>query len=185
MCLLSHLKRKTHLDAVKKMHDGREPSRDELQRFNIAQIRDVASPLNFNANGVAMNDETKAAREKQKALKRRSRKLKQRMSARGQEWETLNSASNQVSIESPNKAKFRQFLKELDRLISNHSKTVWPSVAVARLDRCLGELSRTFLKAVSSLVFFDLQKKYTRRRTKKMKIKIRTEKLEKKKKNRE
>ncbi|XP_043279180.1 S phase cyclin A-associated protein in the endoplasmic reticulum isoform X2 [Venturia canescens] len=148
VCLLSHLKRKTHLEAVKKMHDGREPSRDELQRFNIAQIRDVSSPQNSNVNGVGTNDETKVAREKQKALKRRSRKLKQRMSARGQEWETQNSTSNQVPIESPNKAKFRQYLKELERLISNHAKTVWPSVAVARLDRCLGELSRTFLKAV-------------------------------------
>ena len=146
MCLLSHLKRKDHLEAVKKMHDGREPSRDELQRFNIVQIRDVTSPSNPNV----CDDETKAAKEKQKALKRRSRKLKQRMTARGQEWETQNSTCVQT-MESTNKAKFRQCLKELERLSANHGKTVWPSNSVARLERCLGETGRTFLKSVSQI----------------------------------
>lgn len=150
--MLSHLKRKTHIEAVKKMHDGREPSRDELQRFNIAQIRDVASPQNANANGT----DTQAVKEKQKALKRRSRKLKQRMVARGQEWETQNASTNVTSVDSPNKPKIRQYLKELERLTANHGKSVWPSVAVARLERCLGEMARTFGKSVSLSEFIDL-----------------------------
>ncbi|XP_012539353.1 S phase cyclin A-associated protein in the endoplasmic reticulum [Monomorium pharaonis] len=141
--LLSHLKGKTHLEAVRNAHDNREPSRDELQRFNIAQIRDVPVSMINNTN---MN---KAAKEKQKALKRRCRKIKQRMSSRGQEWEDkYKSETNQnFSIESTNKAKFRRNLKELDRLYNNHSKSAWSNIALATLERCLGEIVRAFSKS--------------------------------------
>lgn len=142
--LLSHLKSKAHLEAVRKIHDGREPPRDEMQRFNIGQIRDipVSSVNNNNAS------DNKAAKEKQKALKRRCRKMKQRMAARGQEWEEaqISVGGNQPAVESANKAKFRRNLKELDRLSNNHGKTNWPSVAVAGLERCVGEISRAFNK---------------------------------------
>ncbi|KAK0087810.1 hypothetical protein PV325_013994 [Microctonus aethiopoides] len=140
--LLSHLKGKQHLDAVKKMHDGREPSRDELQRFHIAQIKDVHPSSNIGLDN-------KAAKEKQKALKRRSRKLKQRMTLRGQEWENSQSTDNSNNIISTNKTKIRKNLKELDRLCSNHSKVMWSSVAIAGLERCLGEIARTFNKSAS------------------------------------
>ncbi|XP_046428516.1 S phase cyclin A-associated protein in the endoplasmic reticulum-like [Neodiprion fabricii] len=152
--LLTHLKSKAHLEAVRKMHDGREPPRDEMQRFNITQIRDVptSSHTSNNANNNPAND-TKAAKEKQKALKRRCRKMKQRMAARGQEWEDAQTAETggpQTSVESANKAKFRRNLKELDRLCNNHGKTAWPSVAVAGLERCVGEISRAFNKYCAS-----------------------------------
>lgn len=146
--LLSHLKGKAHLEAVRNAHDNREPSRDELQRFNIAQIRDVPVSVvnNNNANS------SKAAREKQKALKRRCRKIKQRMSLRGQEWEDKckNESNQNLSIESANKVKFRRNLKELDRLYNNHSKSAWSTIALAALERCLGEIVRAFSKSVSS-----------------------------------
>jgi len=142
--LLSHLKGKMHLEAVRAAHDNREPSRDELQRFNIAQIRDVAA-VNNNA------DNSKAAKEKQKALKRRCRKIKQRMSLRGQEWEDKHksNANQNLSVESANKAKFRRNLKELDRLYNNHSKSAWSTVALAALERCSGEIIRAFSKSAS------------------------------------
>ncbi|XP_024876365.1 S phase cyclin A-associated protein in the endoplasmic reticulum [Temnothorax curvispinosus] len=143
--LLSHLKGKTHLEAVRSAHDNREPSRDELQRFNIAQIRDVSVTVinNNNANN------SKAVKEKQKALKRRCRKIKQRMSSRGQEWEDkCKSETNQnLSVESANKAKFRRNLKELDRLYNNHSKSAWSNIALATLERCSGEIVRAFSKS--------------------------------------
>ncbi|XP_025994174.1 S phase cyclin A-associated protein in the endoplasmic reticulum isoform X2 [Solenopsis invicta] len=141
--LLSHLKGKTHLEAVRNAHDNREPSRDELQRFNIAQIRDV--PVTVANN----NNANKVAKEKQKALKRRCRKIKQRMSSRGQEWEDKHkSETNQnLCIESANKAKFRRNLKELDRLYNNHSKSAWSNIALATLERCLGEIVRAFSKS--------------------------------------
>ncbi|XP_012341119.1 S phase cyclin A-associated protein in the endoplasmic reticulum isoform X3 [Apis florea] len=141
--LLSHLKGKIHLEAVRNTHDGREPSRDELQRFNISQIRDV--PISIIENNNA--NEIKASKEKQKALKRRCRKMKQRMSLRGKEWEDNHKIDVNQSIESTNKAKFRRNLKELDRLYSNHSKTAWSSVAIAALERCLGEITRAFSKS--------------------------------------
>ncbi|KAK0168683.1 hypothetical protein PV327_002459 [Microctonus hyperodae] len=140
--LLSHLKGKQHLDAVKKMHDGREPSRDELQRFHIAQIKDVHPSSNIGVDN-------KAAKEKQKALKRRSRKLKQRITLRGQEWENSQSTDNINNVISTNKTKIKKNLKELDRLCSNHSKVMWSSVAIAGLERCLGEIARTFNKSAS------------------------------------
>lgn len=145
---MSHLKGKTHVEAVRNTHDGREPSRDELQRFNISQIRDV--PISVVDNN--SSNEIKAAKEKQKALKRRCRKMKQRMFLRGKEWEdnhkteSINQANQ--SIESTNKAKFRRNLKELDRLYNNHSKTAWSSVAIASLERSLGEITRAYSKLV-------------------------------------
>ncbi|XP_070521596.1 S phase cyclin A-associated protein in the endoplasmic reticulum isoform X2 [Cardiocondyla obscurior] len=143
--LLSHLKGKMHLEAVKSAHDNREPSRDELQRFNIAQIRDV--PVNVINNNNANN--SKAVKEKQKALKRRCRKIKQRMSLRGQEWEdkNKNETNQNLSVESANKTKFRRNLKELDRLFNNHSKSAWSNIALATLERCLGEIIRAFSKS--------------------------------------
>ncbi|KAG7198879.1 hypothetical protein KM043_015703 [Ampulex compressa] len=158
--LLSHLKGKAHLEAVRNMHDGREPSRDELQRFNISQIRDVSAAV-VNNNNV---NENKLTKEKQKALKRRCRKVKQRLALRGQEWENIcKNEVNQSSIESTNKAKFRRNLKELERLYENHLKSVWSSVAIAALERCSGEITRAFFKccpldqdAFRSLNGFDI-----------------------------
>lgn len=146
MHLLSHLKGKPHLEAVRNAHDNREPSRDELQRFNIAQIRDVPVTVINNNN----TNNNKAAKEKQKALKRRCRKIKQRMSLRGQEWEDKykNEPNQNLSTESANKAKFRRNLKELDKLYNNHSKSAWTTVALAALERCLGEIVRAFSKSV-------------------------------------
>ncbi|XP_076681810.1 short spindle 3 [Andrena cerasifolii] len=141
--LLSHLKGKTHLDAVRSTHDGREPSRDELQRFNISQIRDLPVSIIDNNH----SNEVKAAKEKQRALKRRCRKMKQRMILRGKEWEDDHKVDANTSAESSNKAKFRRNLKELDRLYNNHSKTAWSSVAIAALERCLGEMTRAFTKS--------------------------------------
>ncbi|XP_032670754.1 S phase cyclin A-associated protein in the endoplasmic reticulum isoform X2 [Odontomachus brunneus] len=143
--LLSHLKGKTHFEAVRNAHDNREPSRDELQRFNIAQIRDV--PVTVQNSSNASN--SKAAKEKQKALKRRCRKIKQRMSSRGQEWEDKRKAevNQNLSAESANKAKFRRNLKELDKLYNNHSKSAWSTITLAALERCLGEITRAFAKS--------------------------------------
>lgn len=144
------MKGRTHLEAVRTAHDNREPSRDELQRFNIAQIRDVPATV-VNSNNA---DNSKAAKEKQKALKRRCRKIKQRMSLRGQEWEDKHKGeiSQNLPAESANKIKFRRNLKELDRLYNNHSKSAWSAVALAALERCLGEISRAFAKSVSSII---------------------------------
>ncbi|XP_076624289.1 short spindle 3 isoform X1 [Colletes latitarsis] len=141
--LLSHLKGKTHLEAVRSTHDGREPSRDELQRFNISQIRDLPVSI-IDCNNT---NEMKAAKEKQKALKRRCRKMKQRMILRGKEWEDDHKVDVNQPTESTNKAKFRRNLKELDRLYYNHSKTAWSSVAIAALERYLGEIIRAFSKS--------------------------------------
>ncbi|KMQ95631.1 s phase cyclin a-associated protein in the endoplasmic reticulum [Lasius niger] len=94
---------------------------------------------------------SKAAREKQKALKRRCRKIKQRMTLRGQEWEDKckNESNQNLSVESANKVKFRRNLKELDRLYNNHSKSAWSTIALAALERCLGEIVRAFSKSCS------------------------------------
>ncbi|XP_058809085.1 S phase cyclin A-associated protein in the endoplasmic reticulum isoform X1 [Phymastichus coffea] len=137
--LLSHLKGKVHCEAVRKVHDGREPCRDELQKFNISQIKDYQSPA---------DTDNRVAKEKQKALKRRSRKIKQRMTARSQEYEDLVKNSDGAHVvDSSNKSKFRRNLKELDKLCQNHAKTTWSVVAVASLERCLGEIARGFSKS--------------------------------------
>lgn len=78
--------------------------------------------------------------------------MKQRMSLRGKEWEDNHRIDVNQSIESINKAKFRRNLKELDRLYNNHSKTAWSSVAIAALERCLGEITRAFTKSVRYII---------------------------------
>lgn len=83
--------------------------------------------------------------------------MKQRMSLRGKEWEDNHKTDVNQSIESTNKAKFRRNLKELDRLYNNHSKTAWSSVAIAALERCLGEITRAFSKSVI-LIYIILKK---------------------------
>ncbi|KAF7989886.1 hypothetical protein HCN44_008560 [Aphidius gifuensis] len=149
VCLLSHLKGKTHIDAVKKIHDGREPSRDELQKFNISHIKDTQIIIHDN-------HDNKIIKEKQKAIKRRCRKLKQRMTSRGQELENLQ--NNNEHFDSVNKSKLRRNLKELDRLCDCHGKTTWSNVAVSGLERCLGEIGRVFNKigAIDQDVFRSL-----------------------------
>lgn len=142
--LLSHLKGRQHSEAVKKVHDGREPGRDELQKYNISQIKD------FQNSTTTISDTRAANKEKLKALKRRSRKIKQRMTARGQEHEDSVKSEEITPIDSSNKSKFRKNLKELDKLCQNHSKTTWSVVAVSSLERCLGEIARSFSKSVSS-----------------------------------
>ncbi|KAJ8667445.1 hypothetical protein QAD02_009108, partial [Eretmocerus hayati] len=138
--LLSHLKSKVHTEAVRRLHDGREPCRDELQKFNISQIKDLQVQT-------STGDENKAAKEKQKALKRRSRKIKQRMTARSQEYEDLSQNGSSSQLDSANKAKFKKNLKEIDKLCQSHAKTPWPITALSSLDRCLGEISRSFSKS--------------------------------------
>lgn len=118
------------MEAVCKKYDGREPCRDELQRFNIAQIREMhVTPS--DANG------TKA-----KALKRRSRKIKQRMAARGQEWEAARQNEPQTTVEAPNKTKIRRNLKELEKLVQNYAKSTCSNVISTNMERFLGDLSR-------------------------------------------
>lgn len=75
------------------------------------------------------------------------------MSLRGQEWEDKckNESNQNLSVESANKVKFRRNLKELDRLYNNHSKSAWSTIALASLERCLGEIVRAFSKSVSSI----------------------------------
>lgn len=139
------MKGRQHTEAMRKVHDGREPCRDELQKYNISQIKD------FQNFSTTLSDNRAANKEKQKALKRRSRKIKQRMTARGQEHEDLLKSEEIISLDSANKSKFRKNLKELDKLCQNHSKTTWSVVAVASLERCLGEITRSFSKSVSNL----------------------------------
>lgn len=134
---------------MRKVHDGREPCRDELQKYNISQIKDFQNSSTTNSDNRAAN------KEKQKALKRRSRKIKQRMTARGQEFEDSLKGEDLNSLDSSNKSKFRKNLKELDKLCQNHSKTTWSVVAVASLERCLGEIARSFSKSVSDFKFIN------------------------------
>lgn len=153
MHLISHLRGKTHLEAVRKMHDGREPNRDDLQKFNIAQIKDVQQQQQQSNGAATSHDDNKVAKEKQKALKRRSRKIKQRLSSRSQEYEESVKSESSSAVDSTNKSKFRKSLKELEKLCQNQSKTIWSVANVASLDRYLGDIIRGFSKFVCLTYF--------------------------------
>lgn len=143
---MSHLKGKSHSEAVRKLNEGREPSRDELQKFNISQIKDYQQQQQSGGD-----EESRIVKERQKALKRRSRKIKQRMIARNVvPSTTLIVQSNTIAAnDSTNKTNFRRNLKELDKLCQDHARSIWSAAPVASLKRCLGQIERALSKTVS------------------------------------
>lgn len=137
--LLSHLRGKKHQQAVREQNADQEPSREELEMYNLRHIIDA--PADKIDPQIAID------KERQKALKKRCKKLRQRMAARGADFERLQ-AAKLPNIDAPIKPKVVKFVKEVQKFFQQHSSGPWPRNWITTLDRSLGDLARTLGKKV-------------------------------------
>ncbi|XP_052278081.1 S phase cyclin A-associated protein in the endoplasmic reticulum-like isoform X2 [Dreissena polymorpha] len=137
--LLSHLRGKTHQQALKHNNNGMSMTKQQIETFNLAHI--VNAPEN--------NTHPKIVSEKEriKALKKRCKKLKQRMNTRGLEYENSLQGKQPV-IESENKAKLQKTIRDITKYLQSTESGPWSQSRLSALDRALGELNRIFDKKV-------------------------------------
>ncbi|GAB6032468.1 Sentrin-specific protease 3, variant 2 [Chamberlinius hualienensis] len=133
--LLSHLRGKKHQQALKELHQGQDPSREEMDTYNLKHIADA--PADKIDPQIAID------KERHKAYKRRSKKLRQRMIARGNEYE--NSPTSKLdSIETEHRLKIQKSLREINRCFQHAITGQWPVNLVTSLDRTVSETIRLF-----------------------------------------
>ncbi|XP_064608297.1 S phase cyclin A-associated protein in the endoplasmic reticulum-like isoform X2 [Liolophura sinensis] len=137
--LLSHLRGKKHRQVLEESNLGQTPSRQEIEMFNLKNI--VDAPDNSN------HPKLVGEKERQKALKKRCKKLRQRMSSRGQEYESSLSGK-QSPVESQHKAKLQKLVKDVNKYLQCPDTGPWPQNRVTALDRALGEIIRILDKKV-------------------------------------
>ncbi|XP_067145226.1 S phase cyclin A-associated protein in the endoplasmic reticulum isoform X2 [Centruroides vittatus] len=131
--LLSHLRGKKHKEVINLQHQGKDPSTEELESYNLKHI--VDAPADKLDPNIALD------KERQKALKKRCKKLRQRMTNRGLEYEA-SSANRPVSANSIHKQKMQKIIKDINKLINNQGKGPWDTTIASNLERSLGELER-------------------------------------------
>ncbi|ESN99928.1 hypothetical protein HELRODRAFT_192651 [Helobdella robusta] len=141
--LLSHLRGKTHQQAIADSNQGSLPSPQDVEKFNLQYIMDA--PIDKEDSEVA------SERERQKVFKKKCKKLRLRMVQRGNEYET-SLANRTPNLTSQHKNKIQKLIKDLQKLVTSSSSSMtssagqWPQNKVLTLDRYLGELSRMFGK---------------------------------------
>ncbi|WAR00339.1 SCAPE-like protein, partial [Mya arenaria] len=137
--LLSHLRGKTHQQALKHNNNGMSMTKQEIESFNLAHI--VNAPDN--------NTHPKIVSEKEriKAQKKRCKKLKQRMNSRGLEYENTVQGKSPL-VDSENKAKIQKNIRDINKYLQSPDSGPWSQPRVSALDRALGELNRIFEKKI-------------------------------------
>ncbi|KFM76797.1 S phase cyclin A-associated protein in the endoplasmic reticulum, partial [Stegodyphus mimosarum] len=129
--LLSHLRGKKHQETVKDQYQGHDPSTEELELYNLKHIVD-ASTDQLDPN-IALD------KERQKALKKRCKKLRQRMSIRGQEFESqLQNVEN--SVNSNVRTKMSKVISDVKKLAASYDKHSNDTSLFSALERCLTEI---------------------------------------------
>ncbi|XP_035210536.1 S phase cyclin A-associated protein in the endoplasmic reticulum-like isoform X2 [Stegodyphus dumicola] len=129
--LLSHLRGKKHQETVKDQYQGHDPSTEELELYNLKHIVD-ASTDQLDPN-IALD------KERQKALKKRCKKLRQRMSMRGQEFESqLQNVDN--SVNSNVRTKMSKVISDVKKLAASYDKHSNDTSLFSALERCLTEM---------------------------------------------
>ncbi|XP_060557180.1 S phase cyclin A-associated protein in the endoplasmic reticulum-like isoform X3 [Ruditapes philippinarum] len=139
--LLSHLRGKTHQQALRHNNNGNSMTKQEIETFNLKHI--VNAPDNNNHPKIV------SEKERIKSLKKRCKKLKQRMHSRGLEYEN-SLIGKQPVVESDNKAKMQKVIRDINKYLQSTESGPWSQSRVSALDRALGELNRIFDKKVFS-----------------------------------
>uniref|UniRef100_A0A1B6E2L9 S phase cyclin A-associated protein in the endoplasmic reticulum N-terminal domain-containing protein n=1 Tax=Clastoptera arizonana TaxID=38151 RepID=A0A1B6E2L9_9HEMI len=136
--LLSHLRGKAHLEAVKEKHE----------------LDDVI----IDAPPDKMDLRLRQEKERQKALRKRCKKIRGRMAQRGEEYLAKQSVIISKKLDSPNKGRLFKCLKEVDKLHCSQGIGQWPNNAITLLERSLAEINRILEKqnALDQKVFKDL-----------------------------
>ncbi|KAL4227984.1 hypothetical protein ACF0H5_013422 [Mactra antiquata] len=137
--LLSHLRGKTHQQALRHNNNGLSMTKQEIETFNLKHI--------VNAPDNTTHPKIVSEKERIKALKKRCKKLKQRMNSRGLEYENAV-LGKQRMVESENKAKMQKVIRDINKYLQSTDSGPWSQTRVSALDRSLGELNRIFEKKI-------------------------------------
>ena len=172
MYLLSHLRGKKHQEAVKNQVNGKDLSREEVEKHNIKII--------VNAPSDKIDPKIELDKERIKSFKKKCKKIRQRMISkfvfkqyltlilffrntliefsffRGEEY--LSKSTTSGKIDSPGKGKLQKCLRDIEKVISSQGKGQWSDSAITILERSMGEINRTLSKKVPFSLFFFKQK---------------------------
>ncbi|XP_046404620.1 S phase cyclin A-associated protein in the endoplasmic reticulum isoform X2 [Ischnura elegans] len=140
--LFSHLRGKKHQESL------RSQTLQQKIGSDGHSIKESPSPINMcsmehivDAPADKIDPKIAQDRERQKALKKRCKKIRQRMSQKGQEYES-NLEKSQKNIESSNKSRLQKLIKDVEKLSNSQGKGQWPDTAITALERALGEINR-------------------------------------------
>ncbi|UXI19061.1 26S proteasome non-ATPase regulatory subunit 6 [Sarcoptes scabiei] len=154
--LFGHLRGRRHNDAIKEQNDGKIPSPEELENFNLRFIIDAPSQTNDDCDWKLLLQDCDS--EKLKNAKKKSKKLRQKLINRAT---SLNGSSlgdlnfDQINYPKENKQKYSKLFKELIKLNSNDRISgQWPSDMIRNFDRCLSELEKLFKSKVDNILYF-------------------------------
>ena len=115
--LMSHLRGRTHIEALRNHHGGKEPSREQSETSNLKFI--VDAPPAGGGGKKAINEREK----RQRALKKRSKKLRQMLLQRP---ESL--PKTQIDSGS-SKSKIVKIIKDLERDKSGNTERQWTELS--------------------------------------------------------
>ncbi|KAK3924987.1 S phase cyclin A-associated protein in the endoplasmic reticulum [Frankliniella fusca] len=130
--LLSHLRGKSHQEALKKSSGGRGNSTNVSPREDLDHIAEAPPDC--------IDEKQERHKERQRALKKRAKKLRLRMTAKGLEYEKSLVDTRKAS--SPNSARIQKCLREVEKLHNSQGLGQWSNNAVTLLERALAEINR-------------------------------------------
>ena len=160
--LFGHLRGKRHNDAIIKQNDGKIPSPEELENFNLKFIIDAQALGDGNDDYLKSFQDCDS--EKLKQAKKKSKKLKQKLVNKAADFEKTfnlekdvqNSEIENISKES--KQKLAKIIKDLGTLNSNDRISgQWPIDMIRSFERFLFELDKLFkTNSLNALYFYRI-----------------------------
>ncbi|KAE8749683.1 hypothetical protein FOCC_FOCC003670, partial [Frankliniella occidentalis] len=130
--LLSHLRGKSHQEALRKSSGGRNNSTNVSPREDLDHIAEAPPDC--------VDEKQERHKERQQALRKRAKKLRLRMTAKGLEYE--KSVGDIGKPSSPNSARIQKCLREVEKLHNSQGLGQWSNNAVTLLERALAEINR-------------------------------------------
>ncbi|XP_065216012.1 S phase cyclin A-associated protein in the endoplasmic reticulum [Planococcus citri] len=136
--LLSHLKGRSHQEAVKKYREQFEAN----VKFNECSII-------TNAPADVLHKKRSREKERQNTLRKRCKKIRHRLSNRSEEYlKNISTKKDKCKkVDSSNKGRILKSIKEIEKLLSTQGNGVWPNNAVTILERNLFEIIRILEKS--------------------------------------
>ncbi|KAH7642290.1 S phase cyclin A-associated protein in the endoplasmic reticulum [Dermatophagoides farinae] len=157
--LFGHLRGKRHNDAIIEQNEGKIPSPEELENFNLKFIIDAQTLGDGNDDFLKSFQDCDS--EKLKQAKKKSKKLKQKLANRAMDFEKTFDLEKDVriseveNISKDSKQKLAKIIKDLGALNSNDRISgQWPIDMIRSFERFLFELDKLFKKDSSHILYF-------------------------------
>lgn len=134
--LYSHLRSKKHQEAIQGLLDGVEPSKDQLECYNLKYIVDATNMADSCSVDVKVDKETL------KAINKTRKKLRQRLLVKGRILEeNWKNGDASIEINSPNKQTLHKIMSKIQSLAKENSpKSPWSGNDALALERLLNQL---------------------------------------------